>query len=55
MQKDSEENNEMIFCDSCNICVHQVGVCVCVGARAHTRISMGIRWDVCWAVHYSIG
>lgn len=24
MQKEGEENNEMIFCDSCNICVHQV-------------------------------
>lgn len=21
---DSEEGNEMVFCDSCNICVHQV-------------------------------
>ena len=23
MQPDSEEHNEMVFCDQCNICVHQ--------------------------------
>ena len=23
MQPDSEEGNEMVFCDRCNICVHQ--------------------------------
>lgn len=22
---DSEEGNDMVFCDKCNICVHQVG------------------------------
>ena len=22
---DGEDNNEMVFCDKCNICVHQVG------------------------------
>lgn len=22
---DSEEGNDMVFCDQCNICVHQVG------------------------------
>lgn len=26
---DGEDNNEMVFCDKCNICVHQVCVCVC--------------------------
>lgn len=25
LQPDSEENNEMVFCDGCDICVHQVG------------------------------
>ena len=24
---DSEDNNEMVFCDKCNICVHQVRFC----------------------------
>ena len=23
-QPDSEDGNEMVFCDSCDICVHQV-------------------------------
>lgn len=23
---DSEEGNDMVFCDKCNICVHQVGL-----------------------------
>ena len=25
---DGEDNNEMVFCDKCNICVHQVGCLV---------------------------
>ncbi|GAA6086514.1 protein Jade-3, partial [Tachysurus ichikawai] len=25
---DSEEGNDMVFCDKCNICVHQVRVCL---------------------------
>ena len=30
LQPDSEEGNEMVFCDSCNICVHQA----CYGITA---------------------
>ena len=26
LQPDSEESNEMVFCDQCNICVHQVSL-----------------------------
>ncbi len=26
LQHESEESNDMIFCDSCNVCVHQVSL-----------------------------
>lgn len=29
---DGEDGNEMVFCDKCNICVHQVCVCECLNA-----------------------
>lgn len=31
---DSEEGNDMVFCDKCNICVHQV--------RAHTQPTLNV-------------
>lgn len=40
---EGEDGNEMVFCDKCNVCVHQVvvraRVCmrVCVRARAHGK------------------
>ncbi|XP_065884462.1 protein Jade-1-like isoform X2 [Dysidea avara] len=34
-EKDGEENNEMIFCDSCNICVHQA----CYGVSSIPQFS----------------
>ncbi len=30
---DGEDGNEMVFCDKCNICVHQVCVCLRVSER----------------------
>lgn len=26
LQPEGEESNEMVFCDNCDICVHQVGM-----------------------------
>ena len=31
-QPDSEDTNEMVFCDKCDICVHQVWICVSIKA-----------------------
>jgi PHD-finger len=42
-QPDSEEGNEMVFCDCCNICVHQA----CYGI---TTIPAGMLFQL----HYKI-
>lgn len=34
-EPDSEENNEMVFCDGCNMCVHQA----CYGTGLHFQFS----------------
>lgn len=41
---DSEDGNEMVFCDSCNICVHQACYGITVipeGTYGHGESSIG--------------
>lgn len=37
---DSEEGNDMVFCDKCNICVHQVSTCRVFAKAEYSRFAV---------------
>lgn len=41
---DSEDGNDMVFCDKCNICVHQVSVCRNVDAVLWSWQVWNLNW-----------
>lgn len=54
---DSEDGNDMVFCDKCNICVHQVSACSNINivlwlkftlASVEFKLVLNINWKGLW-------
>ena len=42
---DAEDGNEMVFCEICNICVHQVIFLICLKSFFIYNLFLGLLWN----------